>query len=166
MKLIGYLPLLAAPLLFAACATRPSPSPADTTPDAVRVAPAPKSVPLKTLAGTSWTLVELNGEPAAEPLPGWSAQSLEFSPNGLSVTGNGGVNRFGGRYEETGETLYFGPLAMTRRAGPAAQMEAEQRYTRALSRVTGWRQDGERLVLTGPRDGREAVFERAAKKPE
>lgn len=166
MKLIGYLPLLAAPLLFAACTTRPAPSPADTAPGTAQVAPAPKVVPLETLAGTSWTLVELNGEPAPDPLPGWTRQSLSFAPNGLALSGNGGVNRFGGRYEAKGAALVFGPLAMTRRLGPAAQMEAERRYTLALSNVIAWRQDGERLILTGPGDGRVAVFERAVQQPE
>jgi heat shock protein HslJ len=166
MKLIGYLPLLAAPLLFAACTTRPVPSPADTAPGTVQVAPAPKIVPLETLAGTSWTLVELNGEPAPEPLPGWTRQTLRFHANGLALSGNAGVNRFGGRYEAKGASLSFGPLAMTRRLGPAAQMEAEKRYTRALTNVTAWRQDGARLVLTGPGEGRQAVFERAPNQPE
>lgn len=166
MKPVGSVVLLALSLIVAGCASRTAPDPAATSPGTAVRAVEPRVVVLNTLAGTSWKLVELDGLPAPEPLDGWERQSLEFNVDGLRVTGNGGVNRFGGRYTEDGNTLLFGPLAMTRRAGPTAQMDAEQLYTRVLSRVVGWRQDGNSLVLIGSGERRVARFDRAEAKPE
>jgi heat shock protein HslJ len=161
MKPVGSVVLLALSLILAGCASRTAPNPSATSPGTAVRAAEPRVVVLTTLAGTSWKLVELDGSPAPEPFDGWEPQGLEFNVDGLRVTGNGGVNRFGGRYTENGGTLYFGPLAMTRRAGPPAQMDAEQLYTQVLSRVVGWRQDGNSLVLVGSGERRLAVFERA-----
>lgn len=163
MKTVGFV-LLALNLSLVGCASRGKPSPAETAPGALPVAPAPKIHVLKALAGTRWTVVELNGASASPAVEGWPAQSLEFDVDGQRLTGHGGVNRFGGRYEEERGRLNFGPLAMTRRAGPRAQMEAEQRYTEVLSRVVGWRQEGANLVLIGPGAVRLALLE-PAKKP-
>jgi heat shock protein HslJ len=166
MKPVGSVVLLALSLVIAGCATRTAPNPAATAPGAPAKAVEPKIELLDTLAGTSWTLIELDGAPISEPVEGWAEQSLEFDVDGLRVTGNGGVNRFGGRFTEKGKTLLFGPLAMTRRAGPPAQMDAEQLYTAVLSRVVEWRQDMDKLILVGPGERRVALFERAKTKAE
>lgn len=166
MKPVGSVVLLALSLVVVGCATRTAPNPAATAPGASAKTVEPKIVLLTTLAGTSWTLIELDGAPAPKPVEGWAEQSLEFDADGLRVTGNGGVNRFGGRFTENGKSLLFGPLAMTRRAGPPAQMDAEQLYTRVLSRVVEWRQDVDKLVLIGPGERRVAMFERAKPKAE
>lgn len=113
---------------------------------------------IKELAGTSWVLEEIDGQAVVAPPAGWSPQSLEFEAKGLRATGNAGVNRFGGRYAQYDAELTFGPLALTRRIGPAELMEAERRYTQVLSRVVSWRQDGERLILITPGERRAAVF--------
>lgn len=157
--------LLAFNLLLAGCASRAKPSPAATAPDApVSYSPSSKIRAVKKLANTRWTVLEIEGVPAvSDVLDGWPAQSLEFDPDGRRVTGHGGVNRFGGRFEQAGPRLSFGPLAMTRRVGPAPRMEAEQRYTQALSRVVGWRQDGYRVVLIGSGGVRLVVLARVAK---
>lgn len=160
MNSLGSVALLALSLAVAGCATRSAPHPAATAPGADAKAAESRVVLLTTLAGTSWKVVELDGSPVTAPAIGWAEQSLEFDSDGLRATGNGGVNRFGGRYVEEGKALSFGPLAMTRRGGPVAQMEAEARYTGVLSRVVEWRQDGERLVLIGPGAARVAVLER------
>jgi heat shock protein HslJ len=139
-----------------ACASRPGHS-ADTQVNA----PVLKKIPvLKNLAGTNWTVVELAGA-GVNSTAGWPPPSLEFDANGQAVTGHGGVNRFGGRYSEAGAALSFGPLAMTRRIGPAEQMQLESTYTQVLSRVVGWRQQGTQVILTGANDERAAVLERA-----
>jgi len=149
---------------FTACASRPSPRPADTAPG-VRAESAPAKIKvIKELAGTSWILAELDGEVVAAPPEGWAPRSLEFGKEALRATGNAGVNRFGGRYTQYDAELSFGPLALTRRIGPEAIMEGERRYTQVLSRVVEWRQDGERLILITPGQKRAAVFERV--KPE
>lgn len=159
MKTLGFA-LSVSALFLAGCASRPAPRPSDTAPGAEAAAPAPKIATIEELAGTSWLLVELDGQPVQAAPEGWSPQSLEFGAAGLQATGHAGVNRFGGRYTQEGESLSFGPLAMTRRIGPAELMEGEQRYTQVLSRVNGWRQDGERLILITPGEKRAAVLER------
>lgn len=137
-------------VLLVGCATSHRPSPAATAPTAAAPARAEVAIPtLKSLNGTSWVLVELEGEPIAPPTEGWAAQSLAFDAAGTALNGYGGINRFGGRYQQDGALLRFGPLAMTRRAGPEAQMDSERRYTAILSRVVAWRQEGTRLVLVG-----------------
>ena len=148
---------------LAACASRPQPRAVDTAPGATAEL-APKIKVIKELAGTSWVLAELDGEAVQPPPAGWSPQSLSFGKEGLGATGNAGVNRFGGRYQQYDAELSFGPLALTRRIGPETIMAAEQRYTQVLSRVVAWRQDGERLILLTSGEKRAAVFDPA--KPE
>lgn len=167
MKTCG-LVFLALNLAALGCASRPKPSPAATEPVVAEstvpydVSSQPPPV-LKSLAGTRWTVVEIDGAPAASDTDGWAPQSLEFDAPGSSVTGHGGVNRFAGRYSADRKAITFGPLAMTRRAGPPERMEAEQRYTAALSRVVAWRQDGINLVLNGSGGERLLLLMPAAK---
>lgn len=120
---------------------------------------------IRELAGTAWVLRDLDGElvdaAAAAGEPTWPSLLVSFGADGQSVAGHGGLNRFGGRYSQAGESLKFGPLAMTRRAGPPALMALERRYTQMLSRVEAWRQEGPRLILVTPGSKRAAVFEPA-----
>ncbi len=159
-KTLGLVFVVTALGLTACAAPRSSPRPADTAPGAAAAQVAPKIKVIKELAGTSWVLVELDGEPVGAPPAGWDPRSLEFGKEALRATGNAGVNRFGGRYDQYDGELGFGPLALTRRIGPEAIMEDERRYTQVLSRVVAWRQDGTRLVLITPGHKRAAVFER------
>lgn len=136
-----------------------------SAPGEAPTSPAKAPAVLKELAGTSWVLRDLDGElvdaEAAAGEPTWPALSVSFGADGLSVAGHGGLNRFGGRYSQQKESLVFGPLAMTRRAGPAPLMALERRYTQMLSRVEGWRQEGARLIMVTPGSKRAAVFEPA-----
>lgn len=161
MKAFG-LSLLALNLCLIGCASRSRPAPAATTPAAVATSELKIPV-LKELAGTQWIVIELGGESVVPAVEGWAAQSIEFDADGQRVTGHGGVNRFGGRYAQDKASLRFGPLALTRRAGPQAQMELEARYTAILSRVVGWRQDGLHVILVGAGDQRAALLEPVAK---
>ncbi len=147
--------LLVLTIAGAGCASRPV---AGASAAAV-AAPAPKVAPvLKTLGGTRWQLVELNGSSAEPAVAGWPAQTIEFEANAARANGHAGVNRFGARCDVDGGNLSFGPLAMTRRAGPSAQMEIERRYTVVLSAVIGWRQEGANLVFVTPASVRAAVL--------
>lgn len=159
MKTLGFA-LSVSVLFLAGCVSRPAPRPSDTAPGPEASVPAPKIEVIEELAGTSWLLVELGDSPVEAAPAGWSPQSLEFGEVGLRATGHAGINHFGARYSQEGEELSFGPLAMTRRIGPEALMEAEKRYTEVLSRVKGWRQDGERLILITAGEKRAAVLER------
>lgn len=163
MKNLGF-PLLALNLALVGCATNPKPAPADTAPGVSPVAASPVIPTLEKLAGRQWMVIEIMGEAVAPAVEGWEAQSLEFNEDGQRVAGNGGVNRFGGRYDQKGNDLSFGPLAMTLRAGPEAQMNLEARYTKALSRVTHWRQDGRHVVLSDDAGSRLVLLEPVAKK--
>ena len=155
-------------LLLAGCASRTAPKPSDTTPGTPVVAPARPVEMIKELAGTSWIVSSLDDAPsisAEAEGEEWPPLSLEFSKNGQQVSGHSGVNRFMGRYTQNESSLVFGPLAMTRRAGPAGQMALERRYTQVLSSVLSWRQEGEYLVLVTPGSKRAAVLTRANPSP-
>jgi putative lipoprotein len=98
------------------------------------------------LPGTSWNLVDLDGEePAGEPPP-----SITFTDEG-TVTGSTGCNTFNGEVTIDGSEISFGPLATTRMAcaDPVAG-EQEQAFLVAMEAVTGYTIDGDgRLVLDG-----------------
>jgi heat shock protein HslJ len=105
------------------------------------------------LAG-QWVLTELNGKPVAGGFI-----SLEFDPTAGRAAGSTGVNRWNGSYELSGQTLEFGPLVTTRRAGTPEAMQREREFTQALDNVTQFAGDDRRLVLSS---GEELlVFERA-----
>lgn len=165
MKTLGLSLTLITSLLVGCATQQTAPRPADTAPGASVVDRAPKISKIKELSGTSWILSTIDDQPALTPPEGWSPLGLEFGREGLRATGNAGVNRFGSRYTQYDNELTFGPLALTRRLGPAELMAAEQRYTHVLSRVIAWRQEGEKLVLVTPNDANAAVFERVKPAP-
>ena len=101
------------------------------------------------LSGTSWQLVELDGEAAlADALP-----MLAFDDQG-AVTGSTGCNTFNGQVTIDGSDVAFGPLVTTRKAclDPAANRQ-EQAFLAAMEGVTSYTIDEEgRLVLQGVTD--------------
>ena len=106
------------------------------------------------LPGTSWALVEIDGEaPAADPPP-----TLTFNEDG-TVTGSAGCNTFNGSVAIEGSSLEFGPLATTRMACADPVIgEQETAILLAMEATTGYTIDDEgRLVLTG--GDAELVFE-------
>ncbi|MEY4483220.1 MAG: hypothetical protein RL693_672 [Verrucomicrobiota bacterium] len=138
---IRLLTIALVPLLFAGCnhATRH---------EAEDTAPVEEEfVAIKRLSGTSWVLISLEGIPLASDTADAAPLSLDFSSDAKEVVGYSGVNRFAGRYDQDGDSLQFGPLALTRRIGPADRQELEARFTRILSGVSGWRQNGKTLQL-------------------
>jgi len=131
--------LVLSAVLVSGCAQSSHKAPAAPNPEKVTA--------IKELGDTRWTLSVLEGQAVAFSASGWDTPSLDFAADQQSVTGLAGVNRFGGRYAQDGAALTFGPLALTRRIGPAEQMDLESRYTRVLSGVTGWRQLGAQIEL-------------------
>jgi heat shock protein HslJ len=96
-----------------------------------------------------WTLKELEGQPldsraAANP------PTLMLTSSDSHVSGNAGCNRMAGTYTLGAGTLAFGPLAMTRMACPA--MELETRFTSALAAIRQYRVETNQLLLVT--DGR------------
>ena len=106
--------------------------------------PAPDRPTLTwSLTGTVWKLVELNGQPVGEnKLP-----SLSLDAATGKVTGMAGVNRISGTFKQQVAALTFGPLAVTKMAGPESAMKLESDFLAALSRVTAWKADGLMLSL-------------------
>jgi len=99
--------------------------------------------PTWSLTGTVWKLVELNGQTVGESkLP-----SLTLDAATSQVSGMAGVNRFSGGYQQQGAALTFGPMKVTRMAGPENAMKLENEFLAALGRVTAWKADGMVLSL-------------------
>jgi heat shock protein HslJ len=81
------------------------------------------------LEGTSWDIVEIDGEPVLEA----SSPTLEFLPEG-QLAGRATINRLMGRYEVADGALVLGPIATTMMAGPEDLMAQERRVLDALQR--------------------------------
>ncbi len=76
------------------------------------------------LAGGEWVLATAHGP---------QERVLRFEAG--RVSGTGGCNRFGGRYEQDGSTLIFAPLAATRMACAPDVMREEQAFFAMLRKV-------------------------------
>jgi heat shock protein HslJ len=95
----------------------------------------------------NWQLVEVGGRPA-EPLPADSKPAhLRLNSADKRISGYSSINQFGGTYELRGNLLKLGPLAMTRRAGPASLMQQESAFTQAMQSTTSWRAAGNDIEL-------------------
>lgn len=88
------------------------------------------------LAGADWVLAEAAGK---------QAPYLRFDAG--RVAGLGGCNRFGGRYESTGDSLSFSTLIATRMACQPEVMSAEHAFFDMLDKVKAMKLDGDRLDL-------------------
>lgn len=108
------------------CMADKKPSPAAAPPAATSSA----AVPDRELAGTKWSLEEIDGKPVIAH----SRASLDF-PNSTSVAGNGSCNRFTGSVEITGSRMKFGPLAATRMMCDEDSSRQESDYLKALAVV-------------------------------
>ena len=100
-------------------------------------------LPPTSLAGTAWTIVEIDGEEV-----GGETYHLQFTGDRLS--GQAGCNRFSGAYAAGPDLLTIGPVAATRMACPGPRMEHERRALQALEgplRID--HPDGDSLRLSG-----------------
>ena len=102
-----------------------------------------------------WKLMKLGEEaPAADLM-----LTLSVAEDG-KVAGSSGVNRFAGKLaQDKGDKKLFGPLVMTRRAGPPAAMAVEAAYTKALDEATRFEIKEDTLSLFAA-DQPRLVFER------
>ena len=112
------------------------------------------------LAGPVWMVTEVGGK---EVMTNYRA-SMHFRADGR-LGGRASCNHFTARWERLGNHLVIERAAATRMACPTAVMEQEQRFLGALSRVTGFsmnRQrmltlqdaEGETIIRAEPRSGR------------
>lgn len=101
------------------------------------------------LAGGEWVL---QGEVESR------APVLRFDAG--RVSGTGGCNRFGGRYEERGDGLIFSAVASTRMACAPHMMRREQAFFSMLSDVRKRALSGDTLKLMNAAGGTLATFTR------
>lgn len=101
---------------------------------------------VEALKAQPWNLVScvLAGDSVAVPV---NVPELVFSDSAV-LSGSAGCNRFFGDYQATNEgTITLAPKGMTMMACP--EMDFEGRYLKALSEVTAFSIDDQRLTLTG-----------------
>jgi heat shock protein HslJ len=102
--------------------------------------------PAVSLEGTDWKPLELNGK-ALQPMPtGDQGAHLWFDASEKRMSGYTGINQINGPYELHGLSLRFGPLVMTRKAGPGPLMQQESALAQALARTAGWRPAGKGAI--------------------
>lgn len=86
-----------------------------------------------------------------------NAQStLEITEEG-AVSGSTAVNRYSGKAKIVGQKMEFGPLAMTRRAGPPALMDQESKFNKALASVVSFRIEDTGLLYLLDATGKEVL---------
>ena len=102
----------------------------------------------RTLFG-KWLAEDIDGRGVID-----NAQStLEINQDG-SVSGNTAVNRYSGKATIDGQKLTFGPLVMTKRAGPPALMDQESKFNSALERVASFRIEDTGLLYLSDATGK------------
>jgi heat shock protein HslJ len=90
----------------------------------------------------TWRAQDIGGRPLGDDV----GSTIVFGDDGR-VTGDAGVNRFGGSYRIDDDEIELGPLVSTRMAGPEAAMRQEQDFLAALSGRRRFAIDGEALVI-------------------
>jgi heat shock protein HslJ len=111
-----------------------------------------------TLDGTRWRLT------------GWTLDSLSPSDfaisakfDGEQISGNGGVNSYGGPYQlGPGDAFSAGPLASTRMAGPEPAMRAEGGYLALLGQAKTYQLVEGKLTLYDEAGKESLSFEAAS----
>lgn len=87
--------------------------------------------PSSALLGEEWIVEDINRTGVMD----YARVSIQFGADD-TVNGEASCNRYTGKYEQTGNDLAIGLLALTRRMCGEAQMDQESRFTDILSRVT------------------------------
>lgn len=145
-------------LVLSACATpgggtnQPQATPSTTTPAAGG----------ERLEGTSWALVSL-GKPGEEtPVIEGSNVTMEFEDGG-QVSGAGGCNSYGGKYNANNGVLTFEDITSTLMACADEQITAQEtRYLQALKTAGRYSVDENRLSILYENDQSVLNFEQMA----
>lgn len=127
-KLAKLLPLIAAITVAAGCASTP---------------PAASKA---TLTNTYWKLTELHGA-RVTMAPEQEREVRITLDNDGKVSGFTGCNQLMGGYTVAAEVLRFTQLGSTRMMCPAPAMQLESAVLAHLNSVTGFRIEGEQLIL-------------------
>ncbi len=140
--------LMVIALIAAACGGGQAAAPTGST--APTAAPTnPPAQPAKastggtdTLAGTSWTLATLNGQPAVKG----TTVTLNFTAG--KVAGSDGCNNYTGTYTADGTNIKFSQIAATLKACPDPIMSQATAYQQALAQAATYKADTQQLVLS------------------
>jgi heat shock protein HslJ len=73
---------------------------------------------------------------------------IEFKSADKSVSGNAGVNSFGGKYKIDGNKLTIDSLMQTLMAGPEPLMNQEKAFMQILASARGLTIEGQKLTIT------------------
>ena len=103
---------------------------------------APSSAGAAELAGSEWRPVRIG----AADLAADTKAFVQFRSGG-ELAGQGGCNRFFGRYKIDGETIEIGPIGATRMACPEPVMAEEAGLLAALEAAKTFARDRASLVL-------------------
>ena len=128
LKLSRLVPLAAAMILAAGCTS------------------APPASSKASLTNTYWKLVELDGARVAMTPEQEREVRITLDDNG-KVSGFTGCNRVMGGYTVAADVLRFTQLGGTRMMCPPPAMQLESAVLANLNSVTGFRIDGEQLIL-------------------
>ena len=128
-------------LLLGACAMEGGTSPAPAMP----------------LVGTNWMLTKI-GETSVAMMAGQREPFLQLQASDSRASGFAGCNMFAGPYQLSGDSLTFGPLAMTRMACSPPGMAVEGGYANLLRDSKGYKIDGRQLALMDASGKRLATF--------
>lgn len=135
LRHLKYLSLAAAIAMASGCATTSGSATADTG-----------LAPTYSLTNTYWKLTELDGAPVTMA-PGQEREVRITLTDDGKVHGFTGCNQVMGGYTLAGTALRFTQLAGTRMACPPPLMQLETAVLANLNSVTGYRFDGEFLLL-------------------
>ena len=106
------------------------------------------------LDGTSWILVELNGQPAL------SNTTVTLNLNGETITGNDGCNHFGGTYSSEGDSFKVNDDLMgTLMACEETIMTQAGEFNNALRETSKYTISDDRLHLLDENGNSLAIFE-------
>ena len=132
---LKYLSLAAAIAMAGGCATTPDSAGPDTG-----------LTPSYSLTNTYWKLTELDGAPVVMAPEQEREVRITLTDDG-KVHGFTGCNQVMGGYTQAGTALRFTQLAGTRMACQPPLMQLESAVLANLNSVTGYRFDGEYLIL-------------------
>jgi heat shock protein HslJ/uncharacterized lipoprotein YbaY len=109
----------------------------------VMVQPAPAQDASSGLFGKTWTLTEMEGRNFSADKP-----NIEFNRDTKRVSGSGGCNRFSGTFEVNGSLLKFSPIASTKMACLAGDVQrVETSFLNLLQKTTRFEVEGDKLRL-------------------
>ncbi len=117
-----------------------------------------KSNPSYNLKNSKWELIFLNGE---KPISGSTITAYFDKENQGSVSGNAGVNSYGGQYQTSSPNkLIIYDLKWTLIGGSADLMKQEQAYMQYLQNAASFTVFDNRLEIFDDQQNKVLVFER------